>query len=295
MRAASFAVPSGDKPTTDVSVIPLPGMGGRELDLVNLWRGQVQLPPVEESEMNRQAEPVAIGADEGKLFDMASIGPIIDEKWRMRVVVAMIVKGETSWFFKMTGEDASVVEQKPAFVQFLKTVAFAEQPSVHLAAADRPVSTNVREVPAENSERPLWVVPPGWQEQPGAQMLLAKFIIPGPDDKQAELNVSMLSGAGGGLLANVNRWRGQIQLPPVDDAALSKQIETLDLASGKATLVDMNGTDAKSGQRVRVLAAIVPQSDRTWFYRMMGDEAVVELQKEVFKKFIQTIEYPHVY
>ena len=29
-----------------------------------------------------------------------------------------------AWFFKMTGDDALVAEQKPAFIEFLKSVSF---------------------------------------------------------------------------------------------------------------------------------------------------------------------------
>ncbi|MGH7952416.1 MAG: hypothetical protein ACREFE_10935, partial [Limisphaerales bacterium] len=43
MRVASFTVTGANGQTADVGVIPLP-IGGSELDLVNMWRGQMQLP-----------------------------------------------------------------------------------------------------------------------------------------------------------------------------------------------------------------------------------------------------------
>ena len=43
MRAASFRVPGKDGKQADVSVIPLPGLAGSDLDNVNRWRGQVGL------------------------------------------------------------------------------------------------------------------------------------------------------------------------------------------------------------------------------------------------------------
>jgi hypothetical protein len=297
MRVASFAIPGPDgHPVADMSVIPLPGMGGRELDLVNLWRGQVQLPPVTEEESERQGEPVAIGADTGKLFDLVSAEPILDDKYRLRVIVAMTVHDDTSWFFKLTGEDALVTEHKPRFLEFLKSVAFHEDAHpVHLASTPQQVSTNVREAPEENSERPIWVVPPGWQEQPSPQMLLAKFVIRGTDDKTAELNVSMLSGTGGGLLANVNRWRRQINLPAIDESELKRQAQPVDVTHGRAVLVDISGTDVRDGDTIRVLGAIVAQSDRTWFYKLTGDTSLVEREKEIFRKFVETIDYPHAH
>ena len=62
--------------------------------------------------------------------------------------------------------------------------------------------------------KPTWTVPSGWQEGQLAQFLVAKYVIAGADGTAA-VNVSSLAGDGGGLLANVNRWRGQLGLPPV--------------------------------------------------------------------------------
>ena len=51
MRAASLRVPGKDGKQADVSVIPLPGLAGSDLDNVNRWRGQVGLPGVSESDL----------------------------------------------------------------------------------------------------------------------------------------------------------------------------------------------------------------------------------------------------
>jgi hypothetical protein len=40
------------------------------------------------------------------------------------------------------------------------------------------------------------------------------------------------------------------------------------------------GTDAKTGQPARLVAAIVPHGDKTWFYKLMGNGKVVGGQKE---------------
>ena len=82
-------------------------------------------------------------------------------------------------------------------------------------------------------------MPAGWQEVPAAQFLLAEYSIAGANGAKAEVNVAQLSGDGGGLLANVNRWRGQIGLDPVDENGLAKVTTTMDVTGGKATLVDM--------------------------------------------------------
>jgi len=292
MRVASFAVPGKDGQSADVSVIPLPGVSGRDLDLVNLWRSQVNLAPIGEAEMAKQTEPVAIGSDQGKLFDLVSTEPMIDGKFQMRIVVAMLTKNGTGWFFKMTGEDSLVRGQKPVFVQFLKSIGFqAGAAPMPVASAHGLLSANGNEAPGDNSAGPLWSVPSDWKEQPASQFLLAKFLIAGNGGARAEVNVSVLGGEGGGLLANVNRWRGQLGLTPIGEMDLPGQASPVDVAGGKAVIVDLSGTDAKTGQKARLIGAVVPQAEQTWFYKLMGDEQLVAAQKEAFMKFLRSAKY----
>ena len=48
------------------------------------------------------------------------------------------------------------------------------------------------------------------------------------------------------------------------------------MAGGKASLADITGQDARTGQEARLLAVVVPQVGQTWFYKLMGDAKVVE-------------------
>jgi hypothetical protein len=124
MRVASFTAPGPNGQSADVSVIPLP-IVGRDLELVNMWRSRVQLPATSDPDAAKKFEPVAIGAEQGRLFDFVSEQPIMG-KSRQRILVAMLTRGTMSWFFKMTGEDACVTSQKEKFLQFLKSISFAE-------------------------------------------------------------------------------------------------------------------------------------------------------------------------
>ncbi len=110
MRVASFAAPGPNGQFADVSVIPLPVVG-RDLELINMWRSRVQLPATSDPEAVKQAKPVAIGADEGRLFEFAGEQPPAG-KSRQRLIVAMLAQGTMSWFFKITGDDVCVTSQK---------------------------------------------------------------------------------------------------------------------------------------------------------------------------------------
>ncbi len=280
MRVASFTVTNATGPVADVGVIPLPA-GEDELALVNMWRDQMQLPALTNA---TTAETVSIGDAAAKLFEIASEKPLIDGKFRGRVLVAMLTRGATSWFFKLTGEDTFVGSQKENFLHFLKSVSFVENAPTAIAAS--PVAPTQNANTGGNS---IWTLPADWQSvPPSSPMLFAEFSIVDNAGGKAGVNIAELSGEGGGLAPNVNRWRGQLGLPPIADILT----RSFDVPGGKAQLVDFTGTNAKSGQPARLVAAIVPQNGQTWFYKLMGDEKVVAAQQAAFIKFIQSAKYP---
>ena len=292
MRAASFLVTGKDNQTAEVAVIPLPSAGS-EVDLVNMWRQTMQLPPITREAAATQAETITISSDQGKLFDIPSTEPILNGKARARILVAIATRGSTSWYFKMTGEEAFVREQKPVFAQFLKSISFTgEGQPAAITSSTAPVGTGAPVTASADPGKPTWTVPAGWQELPPGQMLAAKFLVAASGESRTEVNVGT---AAGGTLLNVNRWRAQVGLGQNTEEELKAQSKVVDLEGGsKALFVDMSGTDGRTGRPARILGIIVPRDQETWFYKLMGDPQVAEQQKDVFTKFVQTVKYPNV-
>jgi hypothetical protein len=184
----------------------------------------------------------------------------------------------------MTGEESFVESEKPAFLQFLKSVNFVVNSA--------PMQSAVAPTASDDSGKPVWMVPPDWQQVDPGVMLLAKFSI-GSGDAKADVNVSALAGEGGGLLANVNRWRHlQLGLEEVDQTSLEKLVSTFDANGNQASLVDFTGTDSKTGKSARLIGVVVPLAEQTWFYKLMGDPDIVAQQKDAFVKFVQSAKYP---
>ena len=121
-------------------------------------------------------------------------------------------------------------------------------------------------------------------------MLLARFTATEGAQK-ADITVSSFPGDVGGLLANVNRWRRQISLPPLDEAGLNTAVTILTTAAGPASQVDITGTDAKTGQPARLVGVVLPLNGQSWFYKLLGDATVVEHQKADFLQFVQSVKY----
>jgi hypothetical protein len=287
MGIASFWISGAEGQEAEVSVMPMRGESAGNLNLlVNIVREREGMEPITDQELARLVEDVRIGEATAKLVDLSGAALAGGEDQQNRIVLAVLTRAGTTWFFKMAGSAELVSLQKRAFLDFLKSITFREThgPSIAAEQANSPGATQTK---------PEWEVPHNWQEVPATQLtqlVLAKFQI-GGQEGTAEITVSVLSGSGGRLPANVNRWRGQIGLAPVTPDEAERLASPLDVLGGKAMLVDMSGDNR--GQKTRLICVLVPREGQTWFYKLMGEEAVAEREKAAFLKFVQTARYPN--
>src|SRR2546428_2223651 len=69
MRLARFAVKGPNGEAADVSIIPLGEVAAdQKINLINIFRNQIQLPPASSSELTNTR--VAVGAGTGELYEM---------------------------------------------------------------------------------------------------------------------------------------------------------------------------------------------------------------------------------
>jgi hypothetical protein len=136
MRLASFRVAGSSGKQADVSVVPLPGLAGSNLDNVNRWRSQVAQPPVTAAELPRLAQPVEIAGQKAELYEQAGAAP--GSGGGRRILAAVLRREGIAWFFKMTGDDDLVAQQKPVFEEFLKSLTFAAGTPPGLPASHPP-------------------------------------------------------------------------------------------------------------------------------------------------------------
>ena len=81
-----------------------------------------------------------------------------------------------------------------------------------------------------------WTLPKGWTEERTGGMRYAT--LKAPVQGKADGSVVVLPGPAGGELSNVNRWRGQIGLAPIDDAALAAARKVMASKAGKISFYD---------------------------------------------------------
>jgi hypothetical protein len=267
MSVASFSIKGPSGAEADVSITPLMRLAGRDVELVNMWRETVGLEALNRDEAAKQLQPVEVGGESGNLFEVS--GTARESSSPARIVTAMVHRPDASWFYKLTGDAALVEAQKPAFIEFLRSIRIKD-------------AAPAEETTAAGSSKPNWQVPGQWKELPAGQMQMAKFAVPQRGSAKAEVSVSIFPNDTGGTLANVNRWRRQIGLTEVQAADLPSMVSPLDPSNPDAILVDMK-SDSK-----RMLGAIVPRSGTYWFYKLLGDAEAVSPEKESFVAFVKS-------
>ncbi|HTG43241.1 MAG TPA: hypothetical protein VK633_01795 [Verrucomicrobiae bacterium] len=285
MRKAAFQIAGPEGKMAQVVIIPLPGASNIELESVNMWREELGLPGLTKNEVTTEGTAVQLGDAKGHLFEMANTAPKAGQTFKTRTLGAIAERENILWFVKMTGEDQLVAEQKPAFVSFLRSIGFAKTDPSQLAATERPVSTNAKELPA-GADAPKLKIPANWKEKPPGPMITAAYAV-AADGGQADISISKFPGDVGGLAANINRWRGQLGLAPLGEAEARGSAKMLEVdGKSDAYMVDLTGKNARTGKPARMVALGVPRAGDTWFYKLLGDDVVVGQEKEPFLKFV---------
>ena len=290
-RKGSFLVRGAEGKTADVSVISFPQQAGGVLANVNRWRNQLKLAPI-----TNEAEagtPMPVAGRDMFFVDLVSTVAIAPEGGKSRILGGIFPVGGETWFFKMMGPDAVVEAQRDTFKQFLGSVHL----DADLAATNDSGSTNAPTPPPIEPALggPLrYALPPGWQEKPLTTMRVASFNAGAPNEKPADVSVVALPGISGGNLANVNRWRDQVKLGPIDEATLQEQATHVS-ANGHDYLVFDIAGDQPTGDppaKQRILAAILNENGNSWFIKMTGDDAIVAGQKAAFADFLRSLKIP---
>lgn len=144
-----------------------------------------------------------------------------------RMVVAIFQRPQAAWFFKITGQPEEVAKTESQWRPFFDSIKF-ESPNDSESGVQRPV----------------WELPDRWTDGGTAQMVFAILKMP---DTDAEVRISRLGGQQD-LLSNVNRWRGQLSLPPATADSLDQQLLQIDSDGDTAAyrLFDQKGQS--SGQ-----------------------------------------------
>lgn len=135
-----------------------------------------------------------------------------------------------------------------------------------------------------------WTLPAGWSEISLTAMRAGNFRV----DTSPEIDcyLTVINGTGGGVAANVNRWRDQMGQPELDDAAI-EALPKIDMLGQKAVLVEIEGvfTGMTGSEKpgYRMLGAQASMPEETVFVKMTGPSQAVQAEKERFIAFCASL------
>jgi hypothetical protein len=305
-RVASFAV-SKDEPGTVVAVTRF-SAGVPLLANINRWAGQLGMSPVPEADVSKVSHGIETKAGKADVVDLT--GPEKDGKPAQRMLAAILEHGGENWYFKLTGSKELVESQKDKFESFVKSVHFtegqpgsvaqtAQAPTGDLPAGHPPISAEGPPAPGAASAQPSasadnqpadgpiakWATPAGWVRDPnstgGFIRRILSFKVPGG---AAPADVSVTAMGPSDTLANINRWRGQVELPPVQDVNAANG-EPVGVSGEQGHLYDFQGP------KNRIVVAMVPHAGQLWFFKMTGPPDLVGSQKDNFKSFVTSVQF----
>lgn len=135
--------------------------------------------------------------------------------------------------------------------------------------------------PASSSLKPKWKAPAGWKELPASGMRAASFTV---ENSKVDVSVVTFPGTAGGLLSNLNRWRGQLGLSSVESES---NVATISVHGQPTQIVELtSATEDKA-----ILGAIYLRDDQSWFLKLSGDKASVTAQKANFESLANSFEF----
>ena len=124
-------------------------------------------------------------------------------------------------------------------------------------------------------------------------MRLASFSINGQQIKNVEVSITVLPGTAGGLEANINRWRGQLELPAMNELELKKNYSNIVIKDKEITLIELisNNLLIQNKYKKRMTVAIIREKNQIYFFKLIGENDLVLKERSVFLSFLESVSF----
>jgi hypothetical protein len=231
---------------------------------VNRWRGQLSLPPINLNELMTGKE------ENGGLIRLQ----VANQEVKVVNLVGTMKKDG--------GMNAP----------FMNRMNQAKAPKIPSATGTADPHANL---PMNASASQIKFDPlPGWEEFPPEGFRRAIFFKEVAGDKPEEsqnlvLTVISLNEQEGYMLKNINIWRQQLSLDPLEQLpAESETFQKIKLSGQDGHLTIIDGTN-KDGKKYSIIAAVVSFGNETWFFKSIGDTKLTQQELPAIRKFLDSV------
>ncbi|NBB96459.1 MAG: hypothetical protein GVY16_12075, partial [Planctomycetes bacterium] len=171
------------------------------------------------------------------------------------------------------------------------------------AAEAAPTTPGAPTTPAASAESLTWTLPEGWSEQPDDSPMRHATLFSGDPDAADTLTVTVSRFAGqiGGLAANVNRWRRQVGLEPVDAEQVMADVRPIEDSAVPCLMIDLTGEGGGSAMPgmpappnagdgpTRLIVAWFSDGTHHWFFKTTAPPEVMEQHAAAFAQLIASV------
>lgn len=288
MRVAGYYVKSDGGATAAVSLSNLRAAPASKLNAFNMWREQLGQPVADEAAL-RQLPTVKTGFGDGVFVDVEGVPAFAKEEKASRLVGVIVEQAGTAWYFKLVGDAAVVAKERDAFILWISSVKAGEPTKIPMHGTkpgEGMVTAGPLTAAAPGGDGSLtWTLPADWTIGNGNPNRYATIAVVGTDGTKAELVISHFPGDVGGDLANVNRWRQQVALPPIDEAGLASLVSKVTSGPKTISLIDI------TGPQIRCAAGWARHGANTWFFKFTGPDALIGAEKSEFTAFLESVRF----
>ena len=193
-------------------------------------------------------------------------------------LLALYRHNAQTWLFPFIADRVLVDKELENFYSFLQSTTLrAGKTPVRAIAPSLPPAQ-----PASSGHQPTWDAPEHWERKPATQMRVGNYAVSNEAGEALDFSITSFPGEVGGILANVNRWLGQVGMSPTDEQGLSQYLSDRMIDEKPAKLVL-----AESDEQA-LCAAILLHKGRSWFLKLMGDVNLARAEKENFLGLIDS-------
>ena len=138
-----------------------------------------------------------------------------------------------------------------------------------------------------NQSRFKWVAPEYWILGKESSMRIGSYQIPYKDNF-ADLSITFFKGDGGGLLQNINRWRGQLNL---QESTLSEVNNSAYIGNSSLGIYRMYKIINVDDLSRAFLCFVVTLDESTLFLKLDASFDGMELLEDELKSFMNSFEF----
>jgi len=208
-----------------------------------------------------------------RLEDKAS-----EEETQRTALLALHRQDGQTWLFPFIANKKLVNEQLDNFYAFLSSTTLrAGKTPVRAVAPSLPPAQ-----PASSPHQPTWEAPPHWERKPTTQMRIGNYAVTNDAGDSLDFSITSFPGQVGGILANVNRWLGQVGIEATDEEGLKQYLSDRTVDEKPAKLVLAESEDQA------LYAAILFHKGRSWFLKLMGERSLAQTEKDNFLRLVDS-------